>query len=169
MRQRILIFLQEQLTILFITLLCVIVLYLGIHTNLLFDVDMQVKGMGSYNNRLRWYSDQLASTLPVSGIVSFPLLVWRLLMLAWSFWLVSAIIRWASWGWASFSHEGFWRLNIKSPSTVKRSSQADEKDVSQDKEVDEADEKTPSADEQEKSEDAAVKGAKTSKSDDGEK
>ena len=140
--ERDIIFNLLQLLIVFMTFLCVIILYLGVHTNLLFNVDMQVEGMGSYNNRLRWYSDQLDSTLPTPGIISFPLLVWRLLMLAWSFWLVSAIIRWASWGWKAFSHEQFWR---RTPPRAAQSSvsipQTTEKDVSSEKQAESAEKK----------------------------
>ena len=133
-----------QLLIVFMTLLCVIILYFGVHTNLLFDVDMQVEGMDSYNNRLRWYSDQLDSTLPTPGIISFPLLVWRLLMLAWSFWLVSAIIRWASWGWRAFSQDRFWRWTP--PRAVQSSvsgAQTGEKDVSSEKKAETSEESMP--------------------------
>jgi hypothetical protein len=41
--------------------------------------------------------------------VSVPLLVYRLVMLAWSLWLALAVIRWARWIWACFTERGLWR------------------------------------------------------------
>lgn len=84
-------------------------LYGGIHANLLLDVDMQVRGAGSGDHRLVWYVDRTVDALPSAGILSLPLLVWRLLMLLWALWLVAALLRWLPWAWRALSVGGLWR------------------------------------------------------------
>ncbi len=84
-------------------------LYGAIHTNLLFDVDMQVRGAGSSEHVLQWYVDRVDSALPPAGIVSLPLIVWRITMLLWALWLVTWLLKWVPWGWRAFSHGGLWR------------------------------------------------------------
>ncbi len=91
------------------TLVAMGCLYAAIHTNLLLDLDMQVRGGGSNNETLVWYVDRVAETLPSAGIISLPVLVWRLAMLLWSLWLVSALLRWLPRAWRSFSEGGLWR------------------------------------------------------------
>ena len=98
-----------QLTLLGMTLVALGCLYAAIHSNLLFDPDMQVRGAGSDNHSLVWYVDQTEGTLPSAGIVSAPLLAWRLLMLVWALWLVARLLKWLPWGWRAFSAEGLWR------------------------------------------------------------
>lgn len=98
-----------QLFLVFLTFVAAGCLYSAIHTNLLFDVDMQVEGAMSSNRMLRWYVDQTESALPQPVMYSVPILVWRFLMLLWAFWLVSRVISWVRWGWTSFSTGGLWR------------------------------------------------------------
>lgn len=99
-----------QLSLVFWTLVSVGVLYGAIHTNLLFDVDMQVTGAGSSNHVLNWYVDRVPETVPAAGIISVPLLVWRISMLLWALWLVARLLKWVPWGWRAFSHEGLFRM-----------------------------------------------------------
>ncbi len=48
--------------------------------------------------------------VPVQGhVLSAPLLVYRLLMLAWALWLAWALVGWIRWGWESFAMGGHWR------------------------------------------------------------
>lgn len=98
-----------QLAALALTLVSLTVLYSAIHFNLLVDIDMQVEGANSNNNMLRWYVDQTGPDLATPGIVSLPILAFRIAMLLWAFWLVSRLIKWARWGWGEFSRDGFWR------------------------------------------------------------
>ena len=42
-------------------------------------------------------------------MVSVPLLVYRLFMLAWALWLALALLRWARWIWDCFTQGGLWR------------------------------------------------------------
>lgn len=98
-----------QLVLVGLTLVALVMLYAAVHTNLLLDINMQVKGAGSTNAALQWYSAQIESALPTPAIVSVPLLVWRVLMLLWAFWLVSRLFKWARWGWDGFSSGGLWK------------------------------------------------------------
>ena len=86
-----------------------VALYASIHSNLLLDIDMQVRGMGSHNGHLVWYVDRTDGALPTPGTLSLPVLVWRIAMLLWSLWLVSALIKWLQWAWRCFASGGLWR------------------------------------------------------------
>jgi len=99
-----------QLFLIFWTLVSVGVLYAAIHSNLLFDLDMQVRGSGSTNNVLQWYADQVGDELPSAGVISLPIMAWRLTMLAWALWLVARLLKWLPWGWRAFSEEGLYKM-----------------------------------------------------------
>jgi hypothetical protein len=98
-----------QIALVFMTFIAMGSLYAAIHANLLFDVDMQVKGAGSSNHLLGWYVDHVDGALPEPSIISLPLLVWRIGMLVWALWLVSRLLKWVPWGWRAFSRDLLWR------------------------------------------------------------
>jgi hypothetical protein len=81
----------------------------AVSQGLLGTPDMQVAGSGSSHNHLMWYQDRAHSTLPTPWIISVPILVYRLLMLAWALWLAYSLLGWARWAWQSFSSFGLWR------------------------------------------------------------
>ncbi len=87
----------------------VALLYDAIQTGLLFRPDMQVAGQSSNDRMLRWYSDRVAESLPRAGVVSLPLWLYRVLMLAWALWLATRLVGWSGWAWRSFSDGGVWR------------------------------------------------------------
>src|SRR5687768_5196826 len=89
-----------------ISLVC---LYAAIHAGLLFQPDSQVRGNGSSQELLRWFADRIDGPLPRPTVVSAPLLVWRIAMLAWALWLAATLIGWARWTWASLGEGGFVR------------------------------------------------------------
>ena len=97
-----------QLGLVVLTLAFFGVLYEAIQQNLLGEVDMQVSGAGSTGNILRWYTDRVPGALPSPGVCAVPLTVWRVAMLAWALWLVSALLRWLPWAWRSLSAGGLW-------------------------------------------------------------
>ena len=70
---------------------------------------MQILGNGSTASELHWYSDRAVHVLPTAAILSVPLLVYRLAMLAWALWLALALLRWLRWGWESLTTGGGWR------------------------------------------------------------
>ncbi|TVR01056.1 MAG: hypothetical protein EA398_10750 [Deltaproteobacteria bacterium] len=74
--------------------------------------DMQVVGGGSFGNQLRWYADRSDGALPGVALLTLPLWVWHVAMLAWALWLAGSLVRWVRWGWAAAGVGGMWR---KSP------------------------------------------------------
>ena len=70
---------------------------------------MQVAGNDSSAYNLRWYADRIGWTLPRPWVVSLPLGVYRLAMLAWALWLAHALLGWLTWGWERFSTGGLWK------------------------------------------------------------
>ena len=71
--------------------------------------DMQISGNGSSGELLRWYADRSDGTTPTAWLLSVPILVYRLAMLAWALWIARALVAWLRWGWDCFSTGGLWR------------------------------------------------------------
>ncbi len=91
-----------QVALLVLGLIAVGVLYAAVHSGLLFEPEMQVLAPGAApaaTAQLEWYVDRAAEVLPRPWILSLPLWVWRVLMLLWSLWLASRVLRWAPWVW----------------------------------------------------------------------
>jgi hypothetical protein len=92
-----------------LTVLALAVLFYSIQRGLLGLPEMQIAGNGSSSQLLRWYQDRVGNALPQPWVLSVPLLVYRLAMLAWALWLAQAIVRWLRWGWSCFSADELWR------------------------------------------------------------
>jgi hypothetical protein len=86
-------------------------LFLSIERGLLGLPEMQIDGNGSTANMLRWFHDRAASELPRSWVVSVPLFVYRLAMLAWALWIAAALVSWLRWGFTAYSAGGLWRAS----------------------------------------------------------
>ena len=91
------------------TLVAMGCLYGAVLQGLAADPDMQVAGGGSIGTQLQWYQDRVDGALPRPWVLSLPLWVYRLTMLAWSLWLAFRLRRWLPWGWGSFTSGGLWR------------------------------------------------------------
>ena len=91
------------------TLVALCILIWGIQVGLLGTPDMQIAGNGSWADELHWYADRAGELLSRAWIVSVPLLLYRLAMLAWALWLALALLRWLRWGWDSLNTGGGWR------------------------------------------------------------
>jgi hypothetical protein len=85
------------------------ILYVAIHTGLLFRPDMQVAGNGSSDTLLRWYADRVDGATPGAGLLSLPLWLYRVGMLVWALWLAASLVRAIGWGWRTFGSGGLWR------------------------------------------------------------
>lgn len=91
------------------TVVALILLCVAVYQGLLGHPDMQVSGNGSSGDQLRWFLDRTDGALPQPWMVSVPLLVYRLLMLAWALWLAYTVLHWLRWGWAAFSSGDLWK------------------------------------------------------------
>jgi len=98
-----------QLLLLAWTLAALGVLFWSIQQGLLGTPEMQIAGNGSSASQLRWYADRAGAVPPTAWMLSVPLLIYRLAMLAWALWLALALLRWLRWGWESFTTGGGWR------------------------------------------------------------
>jgi hypothetical protein len=98
-----------QLGLVFLTLAALATLFFAIQMGLLGQPSMQIGGNGSSGSMLRWYQDRMGSQLPRPWVLSVPLLVYRLAMLAWALWLAQALVRWLRWVWGCFSEGELWR------------------------------------------------------------
>lgn len=70
---------------------------------------------------LRWFGDESSVELPTAWVFSLPFWVYQLTMLAWSLWLVFALIKWVRATFAALSEPMFWgkyerRKNIEDQS-----------------------------------------------------
>ncbi len=84
----------------------------SIPAGLLSQPDMQIVGNGSGGRLLRWYQDFSAAQLPHGWVVSAPMWLYRVTMLAWSLWLAVSLLGWLRWGWAQYSANGLWRRKL---------------------------------------------------------
>ena len=104
-----------QLVVAGTTLAALATLFHSIQLGLLGLPEMQIAGNGSHAHLLRWYQDRAAPAPEVAWLLSVPLLVYRLAMLAWALWLAQAVVRWLRWGWQCFSAGETWRPLRRGP------------------------------------------------------
>jgi hypothetical protein len=98
-----------QIVLVVWTLVALGILFWSVQAGLLGTPEMQIAGNNSSASVLHWYTDRAGELLPRAWILSVPLLLYRLAMLAWALWLALALLRWLRWGWESFTAGGGWR------------------------------------------------------------
>jgi hypothetical protein len=98
-----------QLALVVLTGFAFLALFEAVRRGLLGQPDMQIAGNGSVVSALRWSADRVPGALPQPLVVSVPLLVYRLAMLAWALWLATALLRWVRQGWQALGTGGLWR------------------------------------------------------------
>lgn len=96
-----------------LSVLALLILAGSVANGLLGSPSMSVAGNSSNAYLLRWYEDRTVSELSDVAILSLPLWVYRMLMLAWALWLAMAILRWLQSAWAAFNTGGLWRATEK--------------------------------------------------------
>lgn len=96
-----------QLCLAVLTLASLATLVAAISKGLLGSPDMWISGNNSSNYVLNWYADR-TSTFPIANIISAPLYVYRVLMLAWALWISFSLLRLLRWGWDCFSTNHIW-------------------------------------------------------------
>ncbi len=99
-------FLQFGLFVLSLTALGVLITTLP--QGLLSAPDMHVMGNGSHQNNFKWYQDYSDLNFPQAWIFSLPLWCYKVVMLAWSLWLATSLLKWIRWGWQQLSQHGLW-------------------------------------------------------------
>lgn len=99
-----------QIALAALTAFAFMILLGAVHNGLLGQPDMQIAGNGSTAHSLNWYADRVATTPPQAIVFSVPLILYRMLMLAWALWLAFAVVTWAQWGWTCYAAAGLWRL-----------------------------------------------------------
>ncbi|MGF1615736.1 MAG: hypothetical protein ACFCVA_18020 [Gammaproteobacteria bacterium] len=92
-----------------LTLVALGLLFHAVEQGLLGTPAMQIAGNGSNAQALRWYQDRGGTALAQAWVISAPLALYRLLMLAWALWLAFAVIGWLRWGWTCYADGGYWR------------------------------------------------------------
>jgi hypothetical protein len=85
------------------------VLFLAVKRGLLGLPEMQISGGGSTSQILRWYQDRSDAQLPHASVLSVPLGIYRLAMLAWALWLARALVGWLRWAWDCMASGGLWK------------------------------------------------------------
>jgi len=116
-----------QIGLVLLTLVALAALFGAIRTGLLGSPDLHVVGNQSTAQSLNWFHDQTDSRLPIGTAISLPIWVYRALMLAWSFWMASALIRWLRWALVCFTRHATWlpwRRRLASPETPASASTA---------------------------------------------
>jgi hypothetical protein len=101
-----------------LTVISLSMLFLAVEQGLLGSPDMQIMGNQSSTYNLNWYQDRSPSTLPIATLISVPLIVYRVLMLAWSLWLAVSLLNWLKWGWECFSSNGLWNKAVAKKEAV---------------------------------------------------
>lgn len=101
-----------------LTVLALSVLFTAVARGLLSSPDMQITGNQSSAFLLNWYQDRSQPVLPTATVISVPLLVYRLLMLAWALWLAVSLLDWFKWGWSCFSSNGLWNKRAAKEKTM---------------------------------------------------
>ncbi len=97
-----------QVGLLVWTLLALSTMLFAVSQGLLGQPEMQIVGNDSSSHILHWYADHFPGLLPQAMVVSTPLWLYRLLMLAWSLWLALSLLGWLKWCWKCYTHGGGW-------------------------------------------------------------
>jgi hypothetical protein len=99
----------RQVGLVVLTLIALGVLVDAVRQGLLGSPAMQIDGNGSSSDRLAWYSDRSAGVPAGALVLSVPMLVYRLAMLAWALWIALSVVAWLKWGFRAFVTGGGWQ------------------------------------------------------------
>ncbi|MGQ3053943.1 MAG: hypothetical protein ACT6S0_19365, partial [Roseateles sp.] len=97
-----------QLLLVLWTLFAIGALLDVLRTGLLGYPDLLVAGPGSSSHLLSWTADRFTEHTATAWVLSAPVWLYRVLMLAWALWLAASLLRWVGWAWAAFSAGGAW-------------------------------------------------------------
>ena len=97
-----------QLVLSGITLLVLYVLVSTIVAALTNDPNMYIVSTDHNNTWFTWFSDEIDSTVPSPWILSVPMWVYFVLILAWVMWLVFTLLQWMRTWWESLKTPVLW-------------------------------------------------------------
>jgi hypothetical protein len=97
------------------TIAALIALAASVPMGLLGTPEMHIVGNGSSAYDYHWFQDQAQKELPSAFVISAPMWLYRVVMLAWALWLAFAIMRWVRWGWTAFTAGGTWKSRPARP------------------------------------------------------
>jgi len=107
-----------QIALLVLTIIALGALLVAVQQGLLGSPAMQVAGNGSTATDLNWYLDRNAEHREPVTLISAPIWVYRLLMLAWALWLAWRLLDWLRWGWRGLVEPTAWLASRRQ--TLKR-------------------------------------------------
>jgi hypothetical protein len=107
-----------QVALVLLTLVALVCLGYAVHSGLVVRPSMQVEGMGSSDQLLRWYADRTGGAFPDVGVWSAPLWIYKALMLLWALWLAALVIRWLRWSLLALRTGGGWQARKPRPSAA---------------------------------------------------
>ncbi|MEO6688231.1 MAG: hypothetical protein ABIS07_15395, partial [Dokdonella sp.] len=102
-----------QVGLVVLSIVAVLCLIASIEQGLLGAPDMHVTGNGSNAQALHWFADRATDVLPGAYVISLPLWVYKVAMLAWALWLANALVGWLRHGFAAWTRDGYWRRTPK--------------------------------------------------------
>ncbi|MDR1424990.1 MAG: hypothetical protein LBI92_10385 [Azoarcus sp.] len=92
-----------------LTVVLAAVLISAISSGLLGVPEMDIRGYGSSAIQLNWFVDSSPGILPSGEVFSLPIWIYRLLMPAWTLWLVYSLMLWLKRGAAAWIGNGYWK------------------------------------------------------------
>jgi hypothetical protein len=98
-----------QIGLALMTLFVVGAVVAAVQKGLLGWPNMLITGNQSSAYQFNWYQDRWGEGYPRASVVSLPLIVYRLLMLAWALWLAFSSVNWLRWGWRQYTAGGLYR------------------------------------------------------------
>ncbi len=99
----------RQIGLAVLTMIALGVLVEAVRHGLLGSPAMQIDGNRSSADMLAWYADRHGGIPESAMVVSAPMIVYRLAMLAWALWIAVAVLAWLKWGFAAFVTGGGWQ------------------------------------------------------------
>jgi hypothetical protein len=98
-----------QVGLALVSIFSLLFLLVAVQQGLLGSPDMHITGNNSYATQLNWYQDRVDEQLPAVTVISVPMYIYRILMLAWALWLAFSLLGWLRWGWQCASQHGLWK------------------------------------------------------------
>jgi hypothetical protein len=118
-----------QIGIVALTVLAMGSLLMAISQGLLGHPDMNIVGNGSHSGLLKWYQDHSGKIIPQPWVISIPMFIYRLAMLAWALWISFSLINLLKWGWKNYTEPVIWhKIPRKRKAKAKKEIKSEQKD-----------------------------------------